>query len=646
MSSRSSSRPVRRLLSLSVGVTAAAALSVATVPAANAAEPTTPIPHSKPGWLAKAKHLGDAAGGAAVAARVYLAPRGGLEALKKAATAVSTPGNAAYGHFITPQQYRAKYGPTDATVTTVTTYLKTFGLDVTGVEAQHRYISVSGDVAGAEKAFHTAIARYQHAGKAVQAPSRTLALPTRVAGLVSTVTGLDTTPHRVEPAAATPAPPPAGFRNARPCSTYFGQVSAKYQGDFKTPLPKFQGKTLTYAPCGYTGPQYRQAYENNGEISKTKTLTGKGVTVAITDAYASPTIAADANRYATNHGDGAYTAGQLTQVQPASYNREEDCEPSGWFGEETLDVEAVHAMAPDAKIRYYASSSCYDDDFLTTLGKVVDENKAKLVSNSWSDLEANESADNVSAYEQVFLQGGLQGISFLFSSGDSGDELAATGLKQVDYPASDPYVTAVGGTSDAIGPDGTFLGQAGWGTQRYNLSADGKSWTGIGFTSGAGGGSSNLFNKPAYQNGVVTGGSRQVPDVGLDADPNTGMLVGETQTFPDGVYYDEYRIGGTSLASPLFAGMTALTVQQAGHGLGLANPSIYTARSTAFTDVKGNPATPGVVRADFANSVDSSNGVTYSVRTFGQDSSLATTNGYDNVTGVGSPNPRWLTAIK
>ena len=81
----------------------------------------------------------------------------------------------------------------------------------------------------------------------------------------------------------------------------------------------------------------------------------------------------------------------------------------------------------------------------------MDEDQASLVTNSWSDLEANESAASVAAFEQIFMQGAVQGIGFLFSSGDDGDELASTGVRQVDYPGSDPYATAVGGTSDATG---------------------------------------------------------------------------------------------------------------------------------------------------------------------------------------------------
>jgi subtilase family serine protease len=122
------------------------------------------------------------------------------------------------------------------------------------------------------------------------------------------------------------------------------------------------------------------------------------------------------------------------------------------------------------------------------------------------------------------------------------------------------------------------------------------------------------------------------------------MLVGQTQTFPDGVQYDQYRIGGTSLASPLFAGMTALALQHAGSSAGLLNPVIY-ANSGAFTDVAGSPPDAGNVRADYANSVDASGGIVYSVRTFNQDSSLEVTPGYDLVTGLGVPNTGWLTAL-
>ncbi len=105
--------------------------------------------------------------------------------------------------------------------------------------------------------------KFRHRGQVVQANTDAVALPADIASSVLTVTGLDTTPNLVKHA----APPPAGFRNGRPCSRYYGQVSAKYQEDFKTPLPAFKGQTLPYAVCGYTGPQFRSAYENNSNLT-------------------------------------------------------------------------------------------------------------------------------------------------------------------------------------------------------------------------------------------------------------------------------------------------------------------------------------------------------------------------------------------
>jgi subtilase family serine protease len=623
-------------------VSALALGCLAAAPGADARVTRKAVPNTKPTWLAHADHVGAASKSAAMHLRVYLAPRGGLADLKAAATAVSTPGGATYRHFITPSAYQKLYAPTDATINNVKSWLKASGLSVTAVEGARRYISVNGSVAAAQKAFGVSLQRYQHDGQSVTAPSTAASAPATIAGSILSVSGLDTTVPQVQPAGKS-APPPAGVANARPCSLSYGQVQAKYQADFHTPLPTFKGKVLPYAPCGYTGPQFRAAYEGDTDLD------GTGVTVAITDAYAAPTIASDASRYAANHGDASYASGQLTQTLPTHFTHAADCGPSGWYGEETLDVEAVHAMASGSNIKYYASASCFDSDFLDTLARVVDDNEASLVTNSWSDVEQNETADTIAAYEQIFLQGAMQGISFMFSSGDNGDELARTAIKQVDYPASDPYATAIGGTVDAIGADGTFKWQSGWGTHKYSLSSDGASWDSVGYLYGAGGGVSALFNRPDYQNGVVPTSApagRAVPDVGLDADPTTGMLIGETQTFPDSVHYGEYRIGGTSLASPLFAGMTALTLQHAAGGLGLLNPTIYSqAGSGTFTDIKGTPKDAGNVRVDYANGVDPTDGLLYSVRTFDQDSSLTLARGWDDVTGIGSPNAGWLTSV-
>jgi subtilase family serine protease len=214
--------------------------------AASAAPSPKAVPHTKPAWTAHAKHLGHARNSAAVHARVYLAPRGGLDAVKQAATAMSTPGSASFHKFLTPAQYKSRFGTTAATVSSVSAYLRSAGLKVTGVGAGNRYVSVTGNVQAAEKAFGAQIEKYTHNGKQVQAPASTLTVPAKLASSVLTVTGLDTTPQKASPASKPAEPPPAGFRNARPCSLYYGQVAAKYQADFKTPLPKFKGQTLSY----------------------------------------------------------------------------------------------------------------------------------------------------------------------------------------------------------------------------------------------------------------------------------------------------------------------------------------------------------------------------------------------------------------
>jgi len=121
------------------------------------------------------------------------------------------------------------------------------------------------------------------------------------------------------------------------------------------------------------------------------------------------------------------------------------------------------------------------------------------------------------------------------------------------------------------------------------------------------------------------------------------MLVGQTQTFTGVAAYDTYRIGGTSLASPLFAGMTALKIQASGHGLGLLNPTIY-ANHSGFNDVTGTGIDAGNIRVDFVNGLDATNGYVYSVRTLNTtNTTLSVGSGWDSETGWGSARVGWLT---
>ena len=256
--------------------------------------------------------------------------------------------------------------------------------------------------------------------------------------------------------------------------------------------------------------------------------------------------------------------------------------------------------------------------------------------------------------DQVFQFGAVEGIGFYFSSGDNGDEVANTKTKQVDTPANSAWVTAVGGTSLAVGKNDTYQWETGWGTEKALLSADGKSWTNFpgAYTSGAGGGTSKTVAEPYYQKGIVpdalatansADGNRVVPDIAAIADPNTGFLVGQTQTLPDGKTqaYDEYRIGGTSLAAPVIAAVQALAQEaHGGKALGFANPEIYARYGKGvYHDVVDKPTGKdlAVARVDFVNGYDATGGLATSVRSLGKDSSLSAVKGYDDVTGVGSP---------
>ncbi|GAB2840660.1 S53 family peptidase [Streptomyces deserti] len=607
------------------------------IPAAHAATPARDtLAGTKPAWATPRADRGATSDSARVTARVYLAGRdaAGLAAYAKA---VSDPRSASYGKYLSAQQAQTRFGATEEQVAAVKSWLTAAGLKVTGVT--RHYVAVTGDVAAAEQAFGTQLHNYVMGSRTYRAPAHTATVPASLADAVLTVTGLDTAPHKATHDDRLP-PPETVFRNAGPFSSYYGSNTA-------TTLPEAYGQKIPYAIKGYTGKQLRAAYGAG-------TRTGRGVRVAITDAYASPTIAFDAATYAKRHGDAAWRSDRLHQVLPKNYTKTTECSAAGWYGEETLDVEAVHAVAPAADVTYVGAASCYDDDLLDALGKVVDHHLADIVSNSWGDIEANQTPDLQAAYDQVFQLGAVEGIGFYFSSGDNGDEVAATGTKQVDTPADSAWVTAVGGTSLAVGKGDTYQWETGWGTQKAVLSSDGRSWTDFpgAFTSGAGGGTSRTVAEPAYQKGVVpdalakaysAAGNRVVPDIAAIADPNTGFLVGQTQTLPDGrtQAYDEYRIGGTSLAAPVVAAVQALAQEARGGGpIGFANPAIYARYgSKLYHDVTDDPTGSGlaVARVDFVNGYDATGGVTTSVRSLGKDSSLKAVKGYDDVTGVGTP---------
>jgi subtilase family serine protease len=611
---------------------------------------------SVPSWATTSHKVSATPGSQAVTFRVYL-PLQNADQAAALATAVSTPGNAQYGHFLTPAQFRASFSPSTASVSKLETWLKGQGFAIKDVPANRKYVEASGTAAQAASAFGTSFAEYKVQGHTLRANTSPLSVPA-AAGNVQAVVGLDESQLLVQPAKTTP--PPGAFINATPCSAYWGEKTVQN-------TPTNDGRQLPstpadFAPCGYAGAQLQGAYGMSDAIKSGND--GRGVTIGIIDAFASPTIESDVETYSQAHGLPSIK-GHFTQViTPGSQNKpiNRKWDPSGWAGEETLDVEAVHTMAPGADIVYIGSPN-NGRDMDALMNRVVDKHLADIVSNSYGYGGEALPPGTIKPSLDTQIQAAAEGISLLFSSGDSGDETGGdpTAAPSPDWPASSPYVTAVGGTSMGIGADNQRIFETGWETAKSTLQSDG-TWSAPKYQYGSGGGTSRLFAQPSYQAGVVPssisqtyGGApmRAVPDVSALGDPTTGMLVGETQAFPDGTNrYAEYRIGGTSLASPLYAGMLALAEQKAGHEFGLANPRLYAAAATPGTtyDVTGaSDATyPGAVRSDFVNGIDAANGYSYTARWFdrGDLITIHTRPGYDDVTGVGSPDGQaWLDAV-
>jgi subtilase family serine protease len=628
-----------------------------------------------------------------LAVRVYLAGRDPV-GLSAYARSVADPKSAAYRHFLTPDQVQARFGASAEQVAAVKAWLGGAGLTVTGQTED--YIAVQGSTAAVAAALNTTFHEYATSDGSLRAPSRDVSVPAGVRAAIIGITGLaqDRTANKpnnsdsagsaggssssnssgnadaADKKTATTGSGGVPYLGTYPCSDYSGQKVA-------TGLPALNGKSVPWAVCGYTPTQVRGAYGVTGSG-----LSGKGVTVAVLDAYGLPSMKADADEYATRHGDKAFRPGQYSEiVTPGQWTDQDACGgPDGWAGEEALDVESVHGMAPDANVLYIGANSCFDTagggvaangGLLDSLQLVVDHHLADMVSNSWGEVmhyldpsgnPVDMDPSLIQVYEQTFQKGAAEGIGFYFSAGDCSDDNPASGCgadagssrSQAEYPTSSPWVTSVGGTSIAIGADKKIQFQTSWQTSSSSLATGNAAWTPASYLYGGGGGTSDVFAQPWYQswtvpsslsgtllNGTATSPRRVVPDVAAYGDPSTGFLQGYTQQLPDGTTgYAESRIGGTSLAAPTFVGIQADAQQAQGGPIGFANPEIYL-RATfgLFTDVTDHPRTntPLAVVRGAATAP--------SLRLFGDGVDLHATRGYDNATGVGSPNGRYLASF-
>jgi subtilase family serine protease len=397
---------------------------------------------------------------------------------------------------------------------------------------------------------------------------------------------------------------------------------------------------------------------------------GSGVTIAIIDSFGNPNMASDLGNFDSQMGlphmcgePGVTCQPGMPTFQHVYWNGKTQVKapppPSKgagiqvrnlWALETSLDVEWAHSIAPGANIINVTTNPA------ETLGVqgfpammnaeqyVVDHNEASIITQSFGAAEETfPSQQSLLNLRHAFISAANDGVTVLASSGDGGSSnTGKTPIKNpktipyptVGWPASDPLVTAVGGTYLCTNPtDGTTVDTADP-PVNCQTTANPTSAREIGWIA-SGGGFSHVFAKPAYQNTLPTGSytigtMRGVPDVAYQASSRTGVLVYDTApgdaegglTCPSGNPCSAgwYVVGGTSASSPQWAGIVAIADQEAGHSLGQINPTLYAIASgpnygSDFYDVTtGNnqldPAVPG-----------------YSAQT-----------GWDPVTGLGTPN--------
>ena len=680
-----------RALRARAGVVAAASLAVvagslvlaAPSQASDPAATAKTITGSHPSWATASSDAGAVPAAAEITGTVYLAGQDAA-GLTRYATEVSDPASASYGKFLSPAAYKARFGATAAQVSAVQKWAKDSGLSV--VSTTDHAVQVRGTNAAITKAFGTGVRNYRVQGKLMHAPSRDVVVPASVSRAILGVTGLTSAGTNIakpdsvkvsnsaDPSGATAkgakaatVSPSSGLPTVATCSDYWGQKLA-------TGAPAgYTNKAVPFDQCSFYPSQLRKAYGVTASG-----LTGKGATVAIVDAYGSSTMQADANQYATNHGDKAFKPGQYREVvDPTQWTNQDLCGgPEGWAPEEALDVEMAHGLAPDASVVYVGANSCDDTDLLAALTTIVDNHLADVVSNSWGEIMHTTDGADVDRVGDRRLRAGLQAgrgrghrhrllrrrlrrqqpagrghrcelpgrhlaragrLARLRPVGDLGRRHRARHRQQErlvrlrdrhGHPALQP----VGG--------------------RHQLDPGAPAP----FYFGGGGGTSEDFAQPWYQRGVVpqsashtlmTGArsrtaQRVTPDISMNGDLYTSVLVG----ISDGGAYSEGGYGGTSVSSPEFAAVQADVKQALHHAVGFANPSIY-ARSNLLTDVVDRQAqrsnTPLSSVADFGLV----NG-TLAARlvAFGQDTSLNAVRGYDDATGVGSPNLSYFRSFR
>ena len=414
----------------------------------------------------------------------------------------------------------------------------------------------------------------------------------------------------VHGASGAPAPPPAPTASMAfsPHYLLLGELDGTQLVQSQRPRSVPLSEGLQYAATYYSAKDIQNAYNISGLISQG--YGGSGETIAVIDAYGDPTIQQDLATFDRQFG---LPTASLSIIPVGPY------EPSngityGWDAETALDVEAAHAAAPYAHINLVVAANSSNALF-EAVKMVVDQRLGDVVSMSWGlgENSFGESGFSVGGYlnyayaDYYFQKGAAEGMTFVASSGDYG-AFDGTTTVTTDFPATSPFVTGVGGTTLFLGvtkgyetyanSSAAYQGEAAWSVSPQYVGSQGVS---------SGGGYSAIFAQPYYQAGATPSAFRSAPDVAADANPYTGFVI----VLEGG----DYAIGGTSLGSPFWAGMTADIDQYIGRDLGLLNPYLYA--------VYGDKAEYGSA---------------FHQVTSGFNGEYQAGPGYNLVTGLGSPN--------
>lgn len=550
---------------------------------------------------------------------VTLAPRD-PGALAAYVTAISTPGSPDFRRYLTPAQFRARFGATSTEIGDVREALRARGLAPGPASRGGLSIPVTATATQLEHAFVTSLRRLTFSGRRTAiAATAAPALPASAAGAVQSIVGLDGAPG--------PAPllvRPAGRLRRAPL------LAAHVVTGGPQPCPA----AIAAAPGAgaYTADQIATAYGFSGLYAAGDL--GAGITVAVYELE--PNAVSDITAYQTCYG--IHDAISYVPVDGGAGN-------GVGSGEAALDIENLIGLAPDANVIVYQGPNSnsgnpgagpYD-----TFSDIINQDTAQVVSVSWGECEADLGHSDQRAESTLFEQAAVQGQTIVAASGDSGSEDCFDGSNStqtqlaVDDPSSQPLVTGVGGTTlSQIGPRPV---ESVWKT------------IGGGSQPGAGGGGVSSFwampapqlDAPSFLNirrpyaagsacGNTSAWCREVPDVAIDADPNTGYLVDWNVDATAARQPSGWQgIGGTSGGAPVWAALLTLTDADtacAGVRLGDANPALYAAAGGAYAQ-DFNDITAG------NNDLTGTNNGQYSAAP-----------GYDAATGLGTPNGAALAA--